>query len=73
MSAHADEFLKVVTAATHALRSYQYGNSSTELAEGMANKLDQAVKNFIAADVQSETTPAARDGGRMDMEVDEHA
>ena len=30
----------LVGAAGHALRSYQYGNASTELAEGVADKID---------------------------------
>jgi len=36
------EARKVMTAAGHALRSYQYGNSSTELAEEMADAIDAA-------------------------------
>ena len=31
---------EVATAASHALRSYQYGNASPELAERMANSID---------------------------------
>lgn len=31
----------LLNAASHCLRSYQYGNASTELAEGMADRIDQ--------------------------------
>lgn len=34
------EALKMLTAATHALRSYQYSNASTELAAGVADACD---------------------------------
>ena len=34
----------LLTAAGHALRSYQYGYASTELAESMANSIDAALK-----------------------------
>jgi hypothetical protein len=34
---------KLLKAASHALRSYQYGNSATELAEEMANTVDAAL------------------------------
>lgn len=33
-----------LTAASHALRSYQYFNSSTELAEEIADQCDEALK-----------------------------
>ena len=39
------ELIKTATAALHALRSYQYGNSSTELAEEIANALETALDN----------------------------
>jgi len=35
---------ELLTAAVHALRSYQYGNASTELAEEMADHIDEALK-----------------------------
>lgn len=34
----------MITAAAQALRSYQYGNSSTDLAEELANKLEEWLK-----------------------------
>ncbi len=38
-----DEMLEAIKAASHALRSYQYGNSSEELAKEMADALDGIV------------------------------
>lgn len=35
---------KAAAAAVHALRSYQYGNSSPELAEEVADALEAAIK-----------------------------
>lgn len=37
---------KVLTGATHALRSYEYHNSSTELAASVANTCDALVKRI---------------------------
>ena len=37
------EARKVMTAAGHALRSYQYGNSSTDLAQEMADAIDAII------------------------------
>jgi hypothetical protein len=39
------ELVKAATAAVHALRSYQYGNDSTELAEEIADALEAALNN----------------------------
>lgn len=36
--------MKAAAAAVHALRSYQYGNSSPELAEEVADALEAAIK-----------------------------
>lgn len=38
--AAAPEMAKLLQAASHALRSYQYGNSATELAQGCADQID---------------------------------
>ena len=38
-----NELIKVATAALEALRSYQYGNSSPELAEEIADALESAL------------------------------
>ena len=38
--------LSLAGAASSALRSYQYGNTSTELAEGVANELDAALRDM---------------------------
>lgn len=35
---------KIAAAASHALRSYQYGNASTELAESTADAIDAAMR-----------------------------
>ena len=43
MSPAVAELLKVAEAASHALRSYQYGNSSPELAEEMVDALEVAI------------------------------
>jgi len=43
-------YVSLVTAATaavHALRSYQHGNSSPELAEEIADALDSAIRRAI--------------------------
>jgi hypothetical protein len=39
------QFVKLLRAASHALRSYQFGNSATELAEEFADAIDIAVAN----------------------------
>ena len=39
-----EEILKMLKAVTSALRSYQYGNSSEELAEEIADAADAAIK-----------------------------
>jgi hypothetical protein len=38
---------KAAIAAVHALRSYQYGNASTELAEEIADALERALELAI--------------------------
>lgn len=38
-----DELIKAGLAAVHALRSYQYGNASPELAEEIADVLEAAI------------------------------
>lgn len=40
LMAAAPEMAKLLQAASHALRSYQYGNSATELAQGCADQID---------------------------------
>jgi hypothetical protein len=40
-----DELLKACRVGMSALRSYQYGNSSTELATEVANHLETVIKN----------------------------
>ena len=43
-------FAELITAAIgacHALRSYQYGNASTELAEEIADSLDSAIRQAL--------------------------
>lgn len=42
-----DEWRKLLEAASHGLRSYQYGNSSPDLAEEMANKIDQELRRMV--------------------------
>jgi hypothetical protein len=34
---------RLLTGASHALRSYQYGNSATDLAKGVADAIDAAL------------------------------
>jgi hypothetical protein len=41
--AAAPEMLKAMVAAVHALRSYQYGNASAELAKDAADFLDATI------------------------------
>lgn len=41
--AAAPELLVACDAAMHALRSYQYGNGSSDLAEATANALEEAI------------------------------
>ena len=36
---------KLLGAAGHALRSYQYGNASPDLAEEIANQIERALKD----------------------------
>jgi hypothetical protein len=38
------EIVTVLTAASHALRSYQYGNSATDLAKEIADKCDDLIR-----------------------------
>jgi hypothetical protein len=40
-----ERFVKLLRASSSALRSYQYGNSSSELAEEIADAIDIAVAN----------------------------
>lgn len=54
-AALGDEAWNALTGANHALRSYEYGNASTELAAEIADACD-AVMGRIGAAVQ----PAAR-------------
>jgi hypothetical protein len=41
--AHVLELLNVLDGASHALRSYQYGNVAPDLAEGIADACDRVV------------------------------
>lgn len=41
--AAAPELLEALQAASHALKSYQYGNASTELAQTVAEAADAAI------------------------------
>lgn len=41
--AAADDMLAALKGASHALRSYQYGNASTELAASIADRCDAAI------------------------------
>jgi hypothetical protein len=41
--AAAPQLLAAVVAASHALKSYAYGNSATDLAEGIAKSCDEAI------------------------------
>jgi len=38
-----NELIRLLIGASHALRSYQYGNASTELAKGQADAIDTAL------------------------------
>lgn len=42
--AEAPELLKVAKAASHALRSYEYGNASSELAKEVADAIDEVTR-----------------------------
>lgn len=55
---------KVAEAASHALRSYQYGNSAEDLAREVADALDEALADTAkpASDMRNE---ACGDGGLM--------
>ncbi len=44
-TARQKEADKLLLAAYHALRSYQYGNSATELAEGIADKIQEFLES----------------------------
>lgn len=41
--AAAPDMLKALRGASHALRSYQYGNTSTEFAAGQADRIDALI------------------------------
>jgi len=43
MTSEFGDLLKAAVAAVHALRSYQHGNASPELAEEIADELEKAV------------------------------
>lgn len=43
VNAH-DQIVKTLTAAMHALRSYQFGNSAPDLAQGIADDLEVLIK-----------------------------
>ena len=43
---------KMLTAASHALRSYQFGNASTELAQSVADAADAALLAALPASTQ---------------------
>lgn len=45
VNAPESEFHTLLTAASHALRSYQYGNSATDLAKEMADRIDKEIAN----------------------------
>lgn len=42
---HKTDEEKLLTAAYHALRSYQYGNTSPDLAESLADNIQEFLKN----------------------------
>lgn len=44
MSFELEESKRLLVAASHALRSYQYGNAATELAAEMADAIDRFLK-----------------------------
>ena len=44
VKAERDTLLQAAEAAFHALRSYQYGNASPDLAEEIADRLDLVLK-----------------------------
>ncbi len=48
-AALGDEAWNVLTGANHALRSYEYGNASTELAAGIADACDKVMNRIGAA------------------------
>lgn len=43
MADEIERLRKALTAASHALRSYQYGNGATDLAQDVADKCDAAL------------------------------
>lgn len=49
--------LKLLTASYHALRSYQYGNSSPDLARELADELEKYLGNPSAGTVIPPTAP----------------
>lgn len=46
--AAAPEMFEALVAAAHALRSYQYGNASTELAKSIADNCDAALLRALS-------------------------
>ena len=46
------ELVRILGAASHALRSYQYGNVATDLAESIADTIDAALKKAEAFKAQ---------------------
>lgn len=40
-----DELVRILKICSHALRSYQYGNSAVDLAEECANVADDSIRN----------------------------
>lgn len=47
--AAAPDLLAALIAASHALKSYQYGNSATDLAEQTANACDAAIAKALGS------------------------
>ena len=45
---HQADLVKAAIAAVHALRSYQYGNSSPDLAEEIADALEAAIEAAVS-------------------------
>ena len=54
------ELITVATAAVHALRSYQYGNASPDLAQTVADKLTAAIQKALEAQESPAEGPKER-------------
>jgi histidinol-phosphate/aromatic aminotransferase/cobyric acid decarboxylase-like protein len=44
------KLVATLKAASHALRSYQYGNSATDLAQEMADSIDAVIEETVSLD-----------------------